>query len=548
MRRKIPTFSKFALSIILAIFALSIIYFNGEDAFLKPNITEAANSQASIGFTNENPQIRAAIEVQNKYNRRLRDIPGVVGFGTGIAANGKPVIRVFTRRAGIPAIPENLDGITVHVKVTGEFIALSDPAARFDRPVPIGVSTGHPDITAGTLGARVKDEVGNVFALSNNHVYANINRASIGDNALQPGPYDGGSYPGDEIGILHDFEWIDFSLWGSNTMDAAIVSTTSDMVGNATLPEGYGTPNSIIFGDSDRDGYFDNENQLLNLAVQKFGRTTGLTHGQVTEINVTSMVCYANCSNPYFAEYAWFDDQISISGINAEAFSLGGDSGSLVVTDDDNKYPVGLLFAGSSTTTLANRIDFVLKRFNVSIDDSEPTVPSNEVCDNGIDDDGDSLIDCDDSDCSSVDSDDDGTPDCTDGCPNDPEKIAPGVCGCGVSDTDSDNDGTPDCNDDCPNDPLDNCTVNPCVNCWKETCDGICNPKKDGPDCPDCIGTTERDCNDSIDNDGDGDTDCDDSDCLEDPACPGSGCLQKGEVCSTDADCCDKKCAGRICR
>jgi len=44
--------------------------------------------------------------------------------------------------------------------------------------------------------------------------------------------------------------------------------------------------------------------------------------------------------------------------------------------------------------------------------------------------------------------------DCIDGCPNDPLKIAPGICGCGVADTDSDSDGTADCNDGCPSDPL----------------------------------------------------------------------------------------------
>jgi hypothetical protein len=53
-----------------------------------------------------------------------------------------------------------------------------------------------------------------------------------------------------------------------------------------------------------------------------------------------------------------------------------------------------------------------------------------------------------------VDTDLDGTPDCLDGCPNDPLKIAPGICGCGVADTDTDMDGTPNCNDGCPNDPL----------------------------------------------------------------------------------------------
>jgi hypothetical protein len=38
-------------------------------------------------------------------------------------------------------------------------------------------------------------------------------------------------------------------------------------------------------------------------------------------------------------------------------------------------------------------------------------------------------------------------------CPNDPNKVFPGTCGCGVSDMDTDSDGTLDCNDQCPNDP-----------------------------------------------------------------------------------------------
>lgn len=55
-----------------------------------------------------------------------------------------------------------------------------------------------------------------------------------------------------------------------------------------------------------------------------------------------------------------------------------------------------------------------------------------------------------------TDSDSDGTPDCNDGCPDDSNKQDPGVCGCGVADSavgDSDSDGTADCNDGCPNDP-----------------------------------------------------------------------------------------------
>ncbi|HEV8112841.1 MAG TPA: GEVED domain-containing protein [Planctomycetota bacterium] len=53
-----------------------------------------------------------------------------------------------------------------------------------------------------------------------------------------------------------------------------------------------------------------------------------------------------------------------------------------------------------------------------------------------------------------LDTDGDGTPNACDGCPNDPLKIAPGQCGCGVADTDTDGDGTADCIDGCPTDPL----------------------------------------------------------------------------------------------
>ncbi|MFM7281181.1 MAG: thrombospondin type 3 repeat-containing protein, partial [Planctomycetia bacterium] len=53
-----------------------------------------------------------------------------------------------------------------------------------------------------------------------------------------------------------------------------------------------------------------------------------------------------------------------------------------------------------------------------------------------------------------TDSDADGTANCLDGCPTDPLKVAPGICGCGVADTDTDADGTADCFDGCPTDPL----------------------------------------------------------------------------------------------
>ncbi len=77
-----------------------------------------------------------------------------------------------------------------------------------------------------------------------------------------------------------------------------------------------------------------------------------------------------------------------------------------------------------------------------------------------------------------TDTDLDGTPDCNDACPNDPNKTVAGVCGCGIAETDTDSDGTPDCNDDCPNDA--NKTSAGICGC------GIADTDTDSDSTPDC--------------------------------------------------------------
>jgi hypothetical protein len=120
---------------------------------------------------------------------------------------------------------------------------------------------------------------------------------------------------------------------------------------------------------------------------------------------------------------------------------------------------------------------------------------------------------------SDVDTDGDGTADCHDGCPNDPAKIAPGICGCGVSDVDTDGDGTADCHDGCPNDPA---KIAPGIcGC------GVSDVDTDGDGTPDCNDGCPNDpakiapgicgCGVSdVDTDGDGTPDCNDG-CPNDP-------------------------------
>ena len=363
MKNPFSRYSKYTLGFLVIIFTLSLVYWVGDGAFLKPGLAEANTTQKAFILSKDNPLIRATIAVQNRHTKGLMGISGVVGTGTGIGPDGQPVIKVFSARAGIPGIPISLEGIPVKVEVTGMIVALSDPTARFDRPVPIGVSTGHPDITAGTIGCRVIDDYGNVYALSNNHVYANSNEASIDDSALQPGPYDGGQDTEDyKIGTLYDFEPIDFS-GGNNTIDAAIALSSVDALGTSTpSDDGYGTPSSTTV------------DAFVTQQVQKYGRTTAWTHGEVSEINSTINVCYQTRGPFRCVKLARFVGQI---GITPGTFSDGGDSGSLIVTDDVNKNPVGLLFAGSSTRTFANPIDLVLECFNVSVDDSSTPPPEN---------------------------------------------------------------------------------------------------------------------------------------------------------------------------
>src|SRR2546425_10828368 len=315
------------------------------------------------------PDLRAAVAAQRRHTDALLDIPGVIGTAVTVQPNGHPGVMLLVERAGISGLPVMLEGVPVSQRVTGRLMAFSDPTQR-QRPAPMGFSVGHPAITAGTIGARVRDALGHVYILSNNHVLANSNGATIGDPEYQPGPYDGGT-AADQIATLTDFQAIDFS-GAHNTIDAAIALSSTDLLDNAVpADDGYGMPNSTIYGDTNGDGLFDNRDALLGLNVQKYGRTTRLTHGQITGVNATVTVCYA-VSGFTCTKSARYVDQLIIS---PGTFSGGGDSGSLIVTDDGNLNPVALLFAGSSTVTIANRIDLVLTRFGVTIDGFAPPPP-----------------------------------------------------------------------------------------------------------------------------------------------------------------------------
>lgn len=312
----------------------------------------------------------SALAAKTAHTDDLLDMPGVVGTAVGLGPDG-PVVKVYLERATVQGIPAALDGVPTHTEVTGRFGSLgplgpedvepsagNNRTAKFSRPVPIGISSGQTDVTAGTLGARVTNGE-RVFALSNNHVFANSNRANVGDDVLQPGRVDGGSAPDDVLGTLHDYEPIKYCRPAplgcpNNIMDAAIAAVTEAEVGQSTPEDGYGTPRSRTM------------DATLLASVQKYGRTTGHTTGKISGL-------FATVNVDYRIGTARFVNQIIVTGSSGE-FSAPGDSGSLVVTRGSggaDRRPVGLLFAGSRASTIISPLGPVLDRFDIQIDGEE---------------------------------------------------------------------------------------------------------------------------------------------------------------------------------
>ena len=98
----------------------------------------------------------------------------------------------------------------------------------------------------------------------------------------------------------------------------------------------------------------------LSQLVKKSGRTTGLMRSSISGLNATISVAYDNECAGGAAFTKTFTGQIVIAN-SGSGFLNSGDSGSLMVEDITAKpRAVGLLYAGSGTTAIANPIGQVL--------------------------------------------------------------------------------------------------------------------------------------------------------------------------------------------
>jgi hypothetical protein len=210
------------------------------------------------------------------------------------------------------------------------------------------------DCCGGTLGSLIEDSSGRQYVLGNNHVLARSDHAAVGDAIIQPALIDNSCVPnGDGPGttpVASLTTWLPLSAAATNA-DAAIAQVGSGTVAaNGSILElgakqADGSLAAAPPGVSSTAG--KGEAGALALTIAKSGRTTGLTCGAISAVNVDVTVdYYDDCAETKAYLTKTFTNQIGLTG---SAFSDAGDSGALVV-DAATAEPVGLYFTGGVDT------------------------------------------------------------------------------------------------------------------------------------------------------------------------------------------------------
>jgi len=247
-------------------------------------------------------------------------------------------------------------------------------------PVKMGTSGGNStDSTtmgskitccSGTLGNLLL-RGGTLFVLSNNHVLDKSDQGAANDPITQPGLVDDNCGQMSSALVAHMTQAAALKPNPCNStpctgpapsnVDAAmaqIVSGTVDTSG-AILDLGAAGSTSIAPAPPSQTLAVPSAVLGANEGVAKSGRSTGLTCSNLGSVLTTVSVQYNVSCGGALAFTSTFTNQVIING---GTFSASGDSGSLVVTSDTAR-PVGLLFAGNSTSTTANPIQDIIKAF-----------------------------------------------------------------------------------------------------------------------------------------------------------------------------------------
>jgi hypothetical protein len=291
---------------------------------------------------------------------------------------------LYVAPSGVPTKSDG-KGNTVTTTVTVKAISQADPTATGSATVtvvPDNANAQSGAVVLGTSGSNAHDFVSNAstttccggtlgslvtrggtqYILSNNHILARSDAATIGDAITQPGLIDTPTCTtAGTMTVANLSQFFNLEKSPAPNIDAAIAQVVAgkvDTTGNIVYLGATVDANNVPVPGAPQAG--TGTTVAVNRAVAKSGRSTGLTCSTVLATNTNTSVAYAvNCDgtgNKFTIQYM---NQIDVLGGD---FSGQGDSGSLIVTQD-TATPVALLYAGSDSDTVGNPVADVLNFF-----------------------------------------------------------------------------------------------------------------------------------------------------------------------------------------
>lgn len=302
-----------------------------------------------------------------------------VGIGPRLAghgANHELCVRLYVERR-IPstklspgmALPREIGGIPTDVIESGRFYAYHEVAQR-DRLRPaqpgcsIGVQFPGEDYPmTGTFGAVVKNAQGTCYILSNNHVLAGENRLKLGTEIFQPSYLD--HRHAEPIARLAEF--VELTTSSSNAVDCAIAEVADPKLVSAVFLPAVDRLSDTAPGEP-----------AMGLRVEKVGRSSGHTTGQIIDLNFDARIEYASGTFMFqnqllvrgdYRIWQRVGETLGLSRSPRTTFSEPGDSGAVVV-DRSHKVAVGLLLGGSDAEgdfSIVSPIGRALDAFGVTI-------------------------------------------------------------------------------------------------------------------------------------------------------------------------------------
>lgn len=269
-----------------------------------------------------------------------------VGYTPGLAEERVIVYVTRGSQKALKAIPQAVEGVPVSAFVMGKLKAGPVPAMSasasghfFERDGRIACGSScapSREQYAGTVGAFLTDGE-RYYALSNNHVFAACNHTPVGMPILAPAPMDArpNRRAPSELCLFETMV----------ELRSGIPGIVAPMKLDAAYAEVRDSGAISSWQGDDIDGFDTPDTATVprsGIRVKKFGRTTGYTTGTVEAFVPTPWVL------PYksrrFSAEVWFQDTWTVRTDDGSPFALPGDSGSLVVTEEDTA-AVGLIFA-----------------------------------------------------------------------------------------------------------------------------------------------------------------------------------------------------------